>query len=165
MPQELLTPKPVSESAIHDQTSIVFPNDLNAFGTLFGGGVLELADKVAAVVAFRHSEQPCVTLGLDSVRFLAPAQHGDILVFQASVNRAWRTSMEVGVKVWAESRRHHQRTHIFSAYFTYVAVDEALQPVPVRPVLPQTEDELRRDAHAEQRRERRLQEFPKPPSQ
>ncbi|MGA2501678.1 MAG: hotdog domain-containing protein, partial [Tepidisphaeraceae bacterium] len=64
-----LRPKTVSESAIHDQTAIVFPNDLNSLGTLFGGRVLEQADRVAAVVARRHSGRECVTLGIDSVRF------------------------------------------------------------------------------------------------
>ena len=92
-----LTGKPVSASALHDQTAIVFPNDLNAYGTLFGGRVLEMADKVAAVVAHRHAGRECVTLAIDSVRFLAPARRGDILVFQAAVNRVWRTSMEVGL--------------------------------------------------------------------
>src|SRR2546421_9255349 len=77
-----LAPKPVSASAIHDQTSIVFPNDLNTIGTLFGGRVLEQADRVAAVVTKRHTGRTCLTLGIDSVRFHAPARHGDILVFQ-----------------------------------------------------------------------------------
>src|SRR5437868_6735309 len=83
------TPKRVSDSAIHDQTAIVFPNDLNTVGTLYGGRVLEQADRVAAVVAKRHSGSVCVTLGVDTVRFLAPARHGDILVFQAAANRVW----------------------------------------------------------------------------
>src|SRR3954469_21111866 len=90
------SPKPVSASAIHDQTAIVFPNDLNSLGTLFGGRVLEQADWVSAIVAKRHTGRVCVTLGVDSVRFHAPARHGDILVFQAAVNRVWRTSLEVG---------------------------------------------------------------------
>src|SRR5580698_7748336 len=110
--------KRVCESAVHDQTAMVFPDDLNPVGTLFGGRVLEQADRVAAVVASRHAARACVTLGVDSVRFLAPARHGDILVFQAAVNRVWRTSMEVGVKVWAEDFRTMDRRHIFSAYFT-----------------------------------------------
>src|SRR5277367_2181529 len=114
--------KPVSESAIHDQTAIVFPNDLNTIGTLFGGRVLEQADLVAAVVSHRHAGRVCLTLGVDSVRFLAPARHGDILIFQAAVNRVWRTSMEVGVKVLSEDFKTLNRRHIFSAYFTFVAV-------------------------------------------
>ena len=72
--------KPVSASAINDQTAIVFPDDLNSLGTLFGGRVMEQCDRTCAVVAKRHSGRNCVTLGIDSVRFLASARHGDILV-------------------------------------------------------------------------------------
>ena len=151
-----LRPKTVGESAIHDQTAIVFPNDLNPLGTLFGGRVLEQADRVAAVVAKRHSGRVCVTLGIDSVRFLAPARHGDILVFQAAVNRVWRTSMEVGLRVFAEDFRDLQRRHIFSAYFTFVALDDAQHPVEIAPVAPETEEELRRFRQADQRRQARL---------
>src|SRR5258708_12703162 len=93
------TPKRVSESALHDQTSIVFPNDLNTVGTLYGGRVLEQADRVAAVVAKRHSGRVCVTLGVDSVRFLAPARHGDILVFQPPANPASPTTIEPALKL------------------------------------------------------------------
>jgi acyl-CoA hydrolase len=153
---EPLRPKRVSESAIHDQTSVVFPNDLNPLGTLFGGRVLEQADRVTAVVARRHAGRVCVTLGVDSVRFLAPARHGDLLVFQAAVNRVWRTSMEVGIKVWAEDLNTQSRRHIFSAYFTFVAVDEQLKPVPVPPVEPETTDDRRRYEAAERRRTARL---------
>ena len=151
-----LQPKRVSDSAIHDQTAIVFPNDLNSVGTLFGGRVLEQADRVAAVVARRHSGRECVTLGIDSVRFLAPAHHGDILVFQAAVNRVWRTSMEVGVNVFAEEFRDLQRRHIFSAYFTFVAMDDALHPVEIAPVIPETDAEHRRYKQADERRQARL---------
>jgi acyl-CoA hydrolase len=151
-----MQPRPVSESAIHDQTSMVFPNDLNSLGTLFGGRVLEQADRVAAVVARRHSSRVCVTLGVDSVRFLAPARHGDVLVFQSAVNRVWRTSMEIGVKVWAEDFKTMQRRHIFSAYFTFVAVDDDLHPTVVAPIAPETPDERRRYAQADQRRQARL---------
>jgi acyl-CoA hydrolase len=149
--------KLVAESAIHDQISVVFPNDLNAYGTLFGGRVLDLCDRVAGVVAKRHSGKVCVTLGIDSVRFLAPAKHGDILVFKASLNRAWKTSMEIGLKVYKEDFRTEKRTHILSAYFTFVALDDNLKPVNVPPVVPETADEKRRYKEAEERRKLRLQ--------
>ncbi len=151
-----LQPRRVRDSAIHDQTAMVFPNDLNPVGTLFGGRVLEQADRVAAVVASRHAGRSCVTLGVDSVRFLGPARHGDILVFQAAVNRVWHTSMEVGVKVFAEDFKTLERRQIFSAYFTFVGVDDSLRPVAITPVVPETEDEIRRYAQAEQRRAARL---------
>jgi acyl-CoA hydrolase len=148
--------KKVSETAVHDQTAVVYPNDLNAYGTLFGGRVMELCDRLAGVVARRHSGRVCVTLGIDSVRFLAPARHGDTLVFKASVNRVWKTSMEVGLKVFAEDFRSLERTHIVSAYFTFVAVDDQMHPVEICPVIPETEDEIKRYEHAELRRQYRL---------
>jgi acyl-CoA hydrolase len=148
--------KLVSESAINDQTAVVFPNDLNAYGTLFGGRVMELADRVAGVVAKRHSGKVCVTLAIDSVRFLAPAKHGDILVFKASINRVWHTSMEVGLKVFAEDFKTLERKHIVSAYFTFVALDDSLRPAEIVPVIPQTEEEKRRYLQAELRRVLRL---------
>jgi acyl-CoA hydrolase len=151
-----LTGKPVAASAIDDQTSIVFPNDLNSLGTLFGGRVIEQADRVAAVVAKRHAGRSCVTLGVDSVRFLAAARHGDILIFQCAVNRTWNTSMEIGLKVLAEDAATMTRKHIVSAYFTFVGVDERLRPIEVPPVIPQTEAEKRRYEEAGQRREARL---------
>jgi acyl-CoA hydrolase len=148
--------KPVSFSAINDQTAIVFPTDLNALGTLFGGRVMEMADIICAIVARRHADRYCVTLGIDTVRFLAPARHGDILVFKAAVNRVWRTSMEVGVKVYADEGLTLARKHIVSAYFTFVAVDEHMNKVEIPPVIPETEDERRRYAQAEQRRQVRM---------
>src|SRR3982751_1803834 len=144
--------KPVSASAINDQTAIVFPDDINTLGTLFGGRVMEMADRVAAVVAKRHAGRNCVTLGIDSVRFLAAARHGDVLVFKAAVNRAWRTSMEVGLKVFAEDFRTMKRRHIVSAYFTFVAVDHDLHPTPIPEVFPESDEEKRRYEQAEQRR-------------
>src|SRR3954463_13810394 len=151
-----LAGKTVSASAINDQTMVVFPNDLNTLGTLFGGRVIEQADIVAAVVAKRHSGRSCVTLGIDSVRFLAAARHGDILVFKAAVNRVWKTSMEIGMKVYADDFQTAKRKHIVSAYFTFVGVDENLSPTEIPPVIPETEDEKRRYREADERREARL---------
>lgn len=148
--------KPVRDSCINDQTAIVFPNDLNTLGTLFGGRVMEMSDRLAAVAAKRHSGRWCLTLGIDSVRFLAPARHGDVLTMKAAVNRVWRTSMEVGIKVFADDFHTQQRRHIVSAYFTFVAVDENMKPVEVPPVIPETEDEKRRYAQADERRKARM---------
>jgi acyl-CoA hydrolase len=152
-----MDPKPVADSAINDQTALVFPNDLNTYGTLFGGKVLELGDWICGIVAKRHTGRVCVTLGLDSVRFLASATQGDILVLKAALNRAWNTSMEIGLKVFAEDYRTRKRKHIFSAYFTFVALDEHLRPVKIPGVIPETEEEKRRYEQAERRRQLRLQ--------
>lgn len=152
-----MDPKPVSQSAIDEQTALVFPNDLNTYGTLFGGKVLELGDWICGIVAKRHTGKVCVTLGLDSVRFLQAAKAGDILILKASLNRAWNTSMEIGLKVFAEDFRTRERRHIFSAYFTFVALDDALKPTKIPGVVPETEEQKRRFEAAERRRRKRLE--------
>lgn len=148
--------KPVSASAIIDQVVEVFPDDLNPHGTLFGGRALQIADSLAAIVSKRHSGTICVTLGIDSVRFISPARRGDILVCKSSVNRAWNTSLEVGVKILSEDFRTLEQREILTAYFTFVAVDDDHKPMRVIPVIPETPDQIRRYEEAEARRKRRL---------
>lgn len=150
--------KLVSESAIHDQTVVVFPDDLNPLGTVFGGMIMAQSDRIAGVVAKRHSNRVCVTLGIDTVRFLAPAKHGDILVFKACINRVWNTSMEIGIKVFKEDFITGENAHILSAYFTFVALDEQFQPVKIPHVIPKTKEEKRRYREADQRRKTRLKQ-------
>ncbi len=148
--------KTVSASAIIDQVVEVFPNDLNPHGTLFGGRLMQLVDNLAAIVAKRHSGKVCVTLGIDSVRFLNPARRGDILVCKASVNKTWKTSMEIGVKVIAEDFRTLEQKDILSAYFTFVAMDDELKPIEIIPVIPETPEQMQRFSAAEKRRHYRL---------
>ena len=149
--------KPVSASAVRDQVYMVFPNDLNANNTVFGGRIMAMMDRIAAVVADRHSRQVCVTVSVDDVHFLAPAKGGDTLVFSTSVNRAWNTSMEIGVRVMAENNYTQESRHVLSAYMTFVAVDAAGKPVPVPPLIPETPIEKTRYEEAQLRRANRLQ--------
>src|ERR1044071_1156987 len=101
---------------------MVFPNDLNANDTVFGGLILATMDRLAVVVASRHAGSVCVTAAVDAVVFIAPARRGDVLSFSVAVNRAWTTSMEVGCRVEAERICGGERRHICSAYTTFVAM-------------------------------------------
>lgn len=151
-----LVPKPVSASALREQAYFVFPNDLNANDTVFGGLIMAQMDRYCAVVADRHARGVCVTVSVDAVHFIAPARRGDVLIFNACVNRAWNTSMEIGCKVDAEKVGSCERRHILSAYLTFIALDDAGKPCPVAPALPETDIEKLRYDEAQLRREQRL---------
>lgn len=153
---EQKTPKPVSASAIDNHVYKAFPNDLNAHHTVFGGLVMSICDRIALVVSERHSGKVCVTASVDSMHFRAPAKDGDTLIFKAAINRAWSSSMEIGVKVMAENSFLGEERHIVSAYFTFVALDENHIPTDVPQVLPETAQEKQRFDHAEIRRNARL---------
>ena len=148
--------KAPAESAVEQNVYKVFPNDLNSEYTVFGGLVMGLCDRTALIVAERHSGGACVTAAVDSLNFLAPARAGETLIIKSAVNRAWRSSMEIGVRVAAENSHTGERRHVVSAYLTFVALDASGRPTAVPPILPQTEAERRRYEEAESRREARL---------
>ncbi|MBI3632294.1 MAG: acyl-CoA thioesterase [Candidatus Vogelbacteria bacterium] len=150
------TPKTVAETAITNYPYILFSNDLNANRTVFGGKLLEIADRLAGSVAITHSGETCVTVGIDEVRFIAPAREGDSVIFKCSANRVWSTSMEVGIKVIGRNLKSDKTWPVFSAYFTFVAVDKDGKKLKIRPLIPETVDEKRRYEKADARRERRL---------
>lgn len=134
----------------------VFPNDMNANATVFGGMIMATMDRISLVVAERHSGHVCVTASVDDVHFMAPAKTGDTLIFSAVCNRAWSTSMEIGCRVVAEDSYTRERRHIVSAYSTFVALDDEHKPAAVPPLVPEDEEEQARFEEAGLRRETRL---------
>ncbi|MFV1873052.1 MAG: acyl-CoA thioesterase [Oleiphilus sp.] len=153
---DTLTPKNISSSEINGHIYKVFPNDLNAHGTAFGGMIMAKCDRLSLVVAERHSGHVCVTASVDSIHFMAPAKENDTLIFKVSINRAWNSSMEIGVKVEAENSYTGTSKHILSAYFTFVALDENNKVTRVPPVLLETSTHERRYQQANVRRAARL---------
>ncbi len=148
--------KTVSDSAIEGHVYKVFPNDLNAHGTAFGGMIMAKCDRLSLVVAERHSGHVCVTASVDSMHFMSPAKENDTLIFKVSINRAWGSSMEVGVKVEAENSYTGESKHILSAYFTFVALDKNDRPAQVPSLMVETSIQERRFQQAAIRREARL---------
>lgn len=134
------------------------PQHANNLGHVFGGVILSMLDRVAAVAAIRHARQNCVTVSVDRVDFREPIRLGDLVVMRASVNYVGRTSMEVGVRVEAENLMTGERRHTNSCYVTFVAIDEKHRPVRIPPIEPETEAEKRRYLAAQERRRRRLEE-------
>jgi acyl-CoA hydrolase len=152
-----LLPRPVRESQ-SEMVEIVLPNDANPLGNLLGGRLMHLIDVAGALACHRHARSYVVTASTDHLDFLAPVHVGDLLVLRSSVNRAFHTSMEVGVKVWVENYIAGTTRHVSSAYLTFVAVDRHGRHIPVPPVIAETPDEKRRYQDAARRRELRQAE-------
>lgn len=155
MAKEPSSPKRVRDSQV-EMTELVLPNHCNELGNLMGGQNMHWMDIACAMAAIRHTGHTCVTAGVDEISFFEPIKLGDIVVIKASVNRAFNTSMEIGVKVFKQSRSG-ELAHSNSAYFTFVGVDENQKVVPAPPILPETEDEKRRYEAALFRRDSRLE--------
>jgi acyl-CoA hydrolase len=147
----------VSESQ-HETSELMMPEHANNLGHVFGGVVLGLMDKAAAVTAIRHARSTCVTASIDRVDFREPIHLGDLVVLKASVNYVGRTSMEIGVRVEAEDLQTGARRHTNSCYLTFVAVDRNGRPIEVPDLKPESAEEIRRFQAAVERRRRRLEE-------
>src|SRR3974390_1999060 len=147
--------KPVSASRT-ERTELVLPQDSNLLGNILGGRVMHMIDIAGAIAAHRHCHRQVVTASVDHLDFLNPVRVGDLIVLEAQVNRAFHTSVEVGVEVFSEDSVAGVRKHTTKAYLTYVALDELGRPVPVPPLLVKTSDERRRYREAGERRQLRL---------
>lgn len=152
-----LVPRPVRESQ-SEMVEVVLPNDANPLGNLLGGRLMHLIDVAGALACHRHARSYVVTASMDHLDFLAPVHIGDLLILQSSVNCAFNTSMEVGVKVWVENYITGTRRHVSSAYLTFVAVDRHGRKIPVPPVIAETPEEKRRYEDAGRRRAARKAE-------
>ncbi|MBV9771117.1 MAG: acyl-CoA thioesterase [Bryobacterales bacterium] len=142
--------------SISEYSEFALPTDANTLGNVLGGKVMHLVDLAAALAAVRHARCPVVTASVDQMTFLHPVQIGHLIMLRSSVNRVFRTSMELGVRVEVENLLTGQRKHTSSAYLTFVAIDKNGRGIPIAPVIPESDDEKRRYAEAEERRAHRL---------
>ncbi len=147
--------KKVQESII-TTTQLVLPHNTNQLGKLLGGQLMNWIDICAAVCAAKHNNRICVTASVDRIDFHHSVNLGDAVTLVASVNRVFNTSMEIGVKVYAESFKEGTRIHTNTAYLTFVSVDSSGNPVKAVEAIPESEDEKRRYEEALQRRDNRL---------
>jgi acyl-CoA hydrolase len=142
-----------SEAVISE---LMMPQHANIMGNVFGGVLLSLVDRAAAVAAIRHARRPCVTVSVDKVNFREPIRVGELVTALARVNFTGHSSMEIGVKVIAENVLTGERRHTNSCYLTYVALDDQGHPTQVPAVVPETPDEKRRYDRAAKRRATRV---------
>jgi acyl-CoA hydrolase len=138
-----LIPKKVSESSV-EMRYLVMPNHTNPQNSIFGGVVMSWIDMAAAMVAERHSNRPVVTVHVDGISFKAPIKIGDHILIKASINYVGKTSMLVGVKVFAENPFTGITRHTTTAYLVFVALDDIGKPIEVKGIIPEGEEEIRR---------------------
>ena len=153
-PETKLAPRTVA-STQSEMSEIVLPNDTNTLGNLLGGRLMHFIDLTGAVAAYRHARTHVVTAAMDHIDFIRPVKLGDLVILKSSVNRAFSSSMEVGVKAWAENPRTGELAHVASAYLVFVAIDENRRPVRIPEVVAETADQERRFADALRRRQHR----------
>jgi acyl-CoA hydrolase len=138
-----------------EMTELILPNDTNTLGNLLGGRLMNFIDLVGAMAAYRHARSHVVTASMEHIDFIAPVHVGDLLILKSSLNRAFKTSMEAGVKVWVENTLIGTHHHVASAYLTFVAIDTQGRRVPVPPLHTETAEEKRRYEDAGRRRDAR----------
>lgn len=147
--------KSPSESAT-EMVQIVLPSNANSLGAAFGGSVMGWIDVCGAVAAQRHCRQQVVTASMDDLHFHAPIQVGWTVTLKSRVIAAFRSSMEVGVTVYAENTESGERTLTTSALLTFVALDKQGNRLEVPPLTPRTPAEVQAAAEATHRRAERL---------
>lgn len=135
---------------------VMNPEDANPMGNVHGGAIMKLVDTVAGVVAIRHAGKLAVTASIDRLDFLSPVFVGDLVILRANLNHVGKTSMEVGVRVESENVLTGEVRHTASAYLTFVALDNKGRPTEVPPLIPEDDEDRRRNLEACFRRTCRL---------
>lgn len=146
------TPK----DSLTTMTEIVLPNDTNTLNNLRGGMILHWMDIASAIAGGKHSNAVVVTASVDNVSFENPIKLGDVVTITAKVTRAFNTSMEVHLEVWAENLPTQTRYRCNEAYYTFVSLDSNGKPKRVNELVPETDEERRQFDGAKRRRELRL---------
>jgi acyl-CoA hydrolase len=152
---EVRKQRPVADSYVI-MTELVLPNDTNTLNNLMGGRMMHLMDIAAAIAAQKHSNRIVVTASVDNVSFRDPIRLGNVVTLQAQVTRAFSSSMEVHIDVWAEDIPSGTRQKTNEAFFTFVAVDQSGRPIDVPEAVPETADEIALYEGALRRRQLRL---------
>lgn len=143
--------KPANSDSIVSE--LMMPNQVNNLGHVFGGELLSMVDRAAAVSAMRHAGRPVVTVSIDRVDFKEPIYTGELVTCTARVNFVGRTSMEIGVHVEAENLLTGRKRHTNTCFLTFVAIDSDHRPSPVPPLDLSDPDDERRFREGRRRRE------------
>ena len=138
-------------------TELVIPEDTNSLGSIFGGRVMALIDKAAAIVGMRHCRTQIATAAVDNLTFLSPIRLGSIVILEGRLHNVFRTSMEVGVSVESEDPLTGERKHTTTALVTVVSINAAGNPVPAPPLVLESGEDHRLAREATARRTHRLQ--------
>jgi acyl-CoA hydrolase len=152
---ERMAPRPAAHSEVVLVRQMEIP-DANLAGTVHGGTIMKMVDTAAGLAAAKHCGGLAVTATMDEMTFLDPVFVGDVVTVKAMINEAFRTSMEAGVRVEAETVATGRKVHTSSGYLVFVAIDGAGKPRPVPPLLAETDEQRRRQREAHVRREARL---------
>lgn len=153
---EVLPGRPLSDS-VSQLTELALPNDANILGNLFGGKVMSMVDLAGSLAAVRHARSAVVTASIDHMNFLEPIRIGQLVILRSTVNRVFRTSMEVGVKVWVEDVHTGEIKHTASAYLTFVALGQDGKRQQIAPGIAVSDEEKLRHEEAGERRRYRLE--------
>ena len=145
-----------ARESLTTKTELVLPNDTNTLHNLMGGRMMHWMDIVSAIAAQKHSGRIVVTASVDNVSFAEPIKLGNVVTLNAQVTRAFSSSMEVYIEVWAEDVPAQKKILSNKAFFTFVAVDQGGRPIDVPTVIPETDQEKEQYASALRRRQLRL---------